>query len=100
MLANFQSLIMSFLCLEIVVIINPAIRSCVIQDVMFARTLFHQIQLVSLSIEHILSGYKNIVHRMSVMVLLAVVAVKDWSQWIPNICCLTMVESCAWSVLT
>jgi len=106
----------------------------------FVHYRSHQTQLASLSIEHILSGYKSIVHRMSEMVLLVVVAVKEWrsvitapktchhlltypislflslsvfclfisdmklfnqcSQWMPNICCLTMAESCVWSVLT
>ncbi|GFY93996.1 LIM domain-containing protein [Actinidia rufa] len=52
-----------------------------------------QMQVVSLSTEHILFGHKNTAPRTNVMGLLDVVAVKKWSQRTRDIYCLMMVGS-------
>ncbi|KAG5516761.1 hypothetical protein RHGRI_037485 [Rhododendron griersonianum] len=77
-------------CLRIAPTINPAIKRSITQDVMFARTLYQQMQLVSLSIERILFGFKNTAQHMNMMGLLGVAAVKEWSQVSPKLLLLAL----------
>uniref|UniRef100_A0A6N2L9A8 Uncharacterized protein n=1 Tax=Salix viminalis TaxID=40686 RepID=A0A6N2L9A8_SALVM len=94
MVATYQFLIMSIQCLRIVLITNPALGTSIIQNVMFAATLFLQIHLVSLSTGSILSGDKNTAPRMSMMELLVAVVVREWSLGTRDIYRLMMEGSC------
>lgn len=77
-----------------------ATRSIITQNVMSANTLFQQMQLALLNIGHILSGPRNTALFTSMMALLAVAAVSEWSLGIQDMLPLMMVVSFAWSAWT
>jgi len=83
-LAVSQYQIVSLQYMKIIHTTVPATRSSFIQNVMFARTLFKQVKMVSLNTGPILSGCRSIVLRMTMMVLLGVAVVNEWSQRISS----------------
>jgi hypothetical protein len=71
---------MSFPHPEITLIIKHAIRKATIRNVMSASTSFQQTLLVLLNIGHTHSGTSIIALHMNMIILLAVVAVSEWSH--------------------